>query len=141
MVQLTEGNGRIKQNAICVLKDNIYNQHCEVFYHYTTATKATAAQKIKHFTGEIQQHHACARCKEGYEWPIDDDGNVSEYTCEPEYIENSWVVNVDTRWLMGGATAIGSFLILTTARIYLQKSWKNNGTNQDVDIDIDRMTN
>jgi len=140
MVALTEGNGRIKQNAICVLKDNIYNQHCEVFYHYTTSNKAEATARIKSFKGSVQEHHACARCKDGYEWPIDDNGNVSEYTCEAEYVENSWLVYVDSRYVAGGLSAMGSFLLFTSSRIYMQKYfyWKKS---KDIGIDIDTMSN
>lgn len=101
MVALKEGNGRIKQNAICYDEAVAVNNNCEVFVH-----------DDEKYGG--MSHHACARCKDGFEYPLLDDGTVSTtFQCEAEYIENSSTHFVDPRILLG---AFGAAALLGAAR-------------------------
>lgn len=131
MVALEDGTGAIKQNAICVKETNLSNQRCEVFVHAHCQSVSTNVQEnCNSETAELEGHHKCARCREGYEWPIDSDGKVNHYKCEPEYVENS----DDFPLLLGAATAfMGGAFVVGVKMLLL--GFKLNKTVNDVEFE------
>jgi len=124
-VALDRGNGRLKENALCVKADNPMNKNCEVFKDDQNASAGA-------------EHHFCTRCKEGYRWEFHGT-ELKKGRCAIDKITVGSLIAIDLRAVIGVAVmGVGLAAYFTTGRVGFWKGLKVNQLAGDIDVQISK---